>query len=73
MSRDPIRVGTLEIQISVQPLRDGGFTYTVVEIEHGGARRVESRFDSHLRFETEEEAYEGGAIDARRRAKRVDG
>jgi hypothetical protein len=72
MTRNPIRVGNLEFQVAVQPQRDGGFTYTLVETDHSGSDVIENRYDSGLRFETENEAYEGGATVARHRAKRVD-
>ncbi|MDR5742478.1 hypothetical protein QCE73_04825 [Caballeronia sp. LZ029] len=73
MSRDPIRAGDLEFQVAVQPLRGGGFTYTIVETDHSGRGVSEKRYDSGLRFESEDEAFNGGASDARRRAARIGG
>ena len=45
-----------EFHVVVQPLSDGGFTYTCVEVDLSRTKISEIRYDSHLRFETEDEA-----------------
>lgn len=66
-----LKVGNHEFHIVVQPLADGGFTYACVDVDLSGSNVSEIRYDSHLRFETEDEAYEGGSAHARRQAVRV--
>ncbi|MDR5755618.1 hypothetical protein [Caballeronia sp. LZ035] len=73
MTSDPIRVGDLEFHIAVQPLRGGGYTYAVVEVHHNGREIIEKQHNSALRFETENDAHDGGMMDARRRAAKVGG
>jgi len=68
-----LKVRNYEFHVVVQPLSDGGFTYTCVEVDLSRTKKIsEIRYDSHLRFETEDEAYEGGTAHARWRAKRVE-
>jgi len=54
-----LKVRNYEFHVVVQPLSDGGFTYTCVEVDLSRTKKIsEIRYDSHLRFETEDEAYE---------------
>ncbi|SAL20232.1 hypothetical protein AWB70_01021 [Caballeronia cordobensis] len=71
MTSDPIKAGDLEFQIAVTPLRGGGFTYSVIEISRAGTDVSEKRHDSGLHFETEDQARDGGAADARRRVAKL--
>lgn len=63
-----IKIGRNGFHVAVQPLRDGGFTFVVAETDLSGRSPVETRYDSNLRFDTEEAAYEGGSAYVRRRA-----
>lgn len=49
----------------------GGFTYAWVDVNLSGPNVSELRCDSHLRFETEDEAYEGGSAHARRQVAKM--
>ncbi|BBU30913.1 hypothetical protein AWB80_05888 [Caballeronia pedi] len=66
-----LKVGSHEFHVVVQPLAAGGFTYACVDVDLSGPNVSEIRYDSHLRFETEDEAYEGGSAHARRQAARL--
>ncbi|CAL8479870.1 MULTISPECIES: hypothetical protein [Caballeronia] len=66
-----LKVGNHEFHVVVQPLPAGGFTYACVDVDLSSSNVSEIRYDSHLRFETEDEAYEGGSAHARRQAVRI--
>ncbi|MFM0324813.1 hypothetical protein [Caballeronia glebae] len=67
-----LKAGTYEFHVVVQPLTEGGFTHACVEVDLSRTKVSEIRYNSQLRFETAEEAYEGGTAHARWRAKRIE-
>jgi hypothetical protein len=66
-----LKIGKNEFHVAVQPLTDGGFTFVVVESDTRGEDVVETRYDSKLRFDTEEAAYEGGSAYVRKRVAKI--
>ena len=66
-----LRIGKLEFHVMVEPLVGGGFTYTCVEIDLKGPKVSQIRFESSLRYESEEAAYAGGSAYARKQGRRV--
>jgi hypothetical protein len=66
-----IKIGNHGFQVVVQPLTDGGFAFAVVDIDLSDSAISKTRYDSQLRFETENEAYDGGSAHARRRAAKL--
>ncbi|WP_244818704.1 hypothetical protein [Caballeronia sp. Lep1P3] len=66
-----LKIGNNEFHVEVQLLTDGGFTFVVVESDTGGENAGETRYDSKLRFDTEEAAYEGGSAYVRRRVAKI--
>lgn len=66
-----LRIGTMEFHVVVEPLLGGGFTYACVEVDRTGQRIEQIRFESSLRYESEEAAYAGGSAYARKQRRRV--
>ncbi|SAK88485.1 hypothetical protein AWB83_04945 [Caballeronia ptereochthonis] len=64
-----MKIGNHEFHVVVQASGGGGFTYTVVDIDLTGPQITEIRYESHLCFETENDAYEGGSAHVRKRAR----
>lgn len=70
MSQRNFRVGDHEYIITAVPLTAGGFTTTVVHLDHSGPQTIETRHDSNLMHPTEDEALGTGEATARYMAQR---
>ncbi|MGF6806247.1 hypothetical protein OKW30_001373 [Paraburkholderia sp. Clong3] len=70
MATADVSVGQHTFRISTIPVVDGGWTITIVHQHDKGDSFVETRHDSDVVYETEEQALEQGSVVARQMAAR---
>jgi hypothetical protein len=64
--------GNHEYTIVAVPLSDGGWTTSIIHTDHSKANVHETRHDSDLRHETEEEALSQGEVVAKHMASKYE-
>ncbi|AZQ55979.1 hypothetical protein [Burkholderia cenocepacia] len=70
MDHDSFRVGDHEYRFNAVPLTDGGWTTSIVHIDHGKFPPNEQRVDGSKRFATEDDARAHAEVMAHDLAKR---